>query len=104
MKRHESILLIVTVVLLITAWELSSDPSQPVGNWNEGEIPWNYLLWQFRHTLAPTFALVGFASAVGILFLRAAQWRAIPDPAAQHARQEAVQMPDQNSATTSPQG
>lgn len=78
MRRHEAALLVLAIVLLVGAWELSSDFSQPGGSWSEGEIPWNVLLWQFRHALATPLSLVGLASAVSILFLRAARWGRIP--------------------------
>jgi hypothetical protein len=82
MRRHETGLLVLAVVLVICAWELSSDISQPEGNLTEGEFPWSALLWQFRHTLAPPLALVGLVSAVGVLFLRAARWGRAPASAA----------------------
>lgn len=104
MSRPEKALLAVAAVFLLFAWALCSDTAAPQGGWTEGEIPWPQLLWQFKQMIAPPLALVGLASAVGILFLRAAQWEAIPDPPTQHARQEAAQLPDQNGAADPPRG
>jgi hypothetical protein len=75
MKRHEIVMLVFALALLVCAWELTSDPSPASGSWTEGQIPWSVVSWQFRHTLAPAFASAGLASVMGILFLRAAQWR-----------------------------
>ena len=78
MKRHEKALLVFAGVLLLGAWALCSDTAAPTGNYVEGEIPWEQLLWRLRQTIAPPFALVGLASAVGILFLRAVRWQRSP--------------------------
>lgn len=74
MRRRETTLVVFAVVVLIGAWELSSDTAAPSFSSTGAEIPWSVLLWQFRHALAPALAVVGLASAVGILFLRAVQW------------------------------
>jgi hypothetical protein len=73
--RHEKVLLALAVVLLASAWFLSSDTSAPAVGFVEGRVPWDMALWQFRHALAPSFAVVGLVCAVGILFLRAAHWQ-----------------------------
>jgi hypothetical protein len=104
MTRPEKALLALAAVLLLAALGLCSNTTAPQGSWTEGEIPWPQLLWQFKQMIAPPLALVGLASAVGILFLRAAQWRAVSEPPVQHARQEPVQLPDQNGAANPPRG
>jgi len=73
-NRYEKILLALAVLPLLAAWALCSDTGTPQSSWVEGEVPWDVLLWQFKQVIAPPFALVGLASAVGILFLRAARW------------------------------
>ncbi|WP_349903589.1 hypothetical protein [Parafrigoribacterium humi] len=78
MNRYEKALLWIAAVLLLSAWALFSDVNQPQGGWVEGEIPWKVLFWQFRQLVAPPLALVGLASAVGILFLRAVRWEKAP--------------------------
>lgn len=77
-NRQERALLTVAAVLLLSAWALCSDTSQPQAGWSSGEVPWDYFLWEFRQVIAPPFALVGLASAVGILFLRAVRWQLRP--------------------------
>jgi hypothetical protein len=104
MRRHETALVVLALVLLIGAWELASDATPPVFNSTAGEVPWGVLLWQFRQTLAPAFALVGLASAVGILFLRAARWATTTGSATIEPRQEPAQQPEQNGAANPPQG
>jgi hypothetical protein len=77
-NRHEKVLLILAAVLLLGAWVLCSDTTPPTGNYSEGEIPWEQLLWRLRQVIAPALALVGLASAVGVLFLRAIRWEKAP--------------------------
>jgi hypothetical protein len=74
MSRPEKALLALAAVLLLAAWGLCSNTVAPQGSWTEGEVPWPQLLWQFKQVIAPPFALVGLASAVGILFIRAVHW------------------------------
>ncbi|MEO7123119.1 MAG: hypothetical protein ABI400_08405 [Lacisediminihabitans sp.] len=92
MKRHEVVLVVFAIVLLIGARELSSDATPPVFSSTGGEFPWSTLLWQFRHALAAPLAVVGLATAVGVLFLRAALWRKIPVSTPQQAQPEVRQL------------
>jgi hypothetical protein len=81
MTRHEKVLLALAALLLLIAGGLCFNLSESQGSWSEGEVPWVLLLAQLRQILAPPFALVGLACAVGVLFLRAAWWTVPPTAA-----------------------
>lgn len=78
LSRPEKTLLVLAAVLLLAAWGLCFDTTPPNSSWVGGEVPWPQLLWQFKQALTPPLALVGLASGIGVLFLRAVHWEKRP--------------------------
>jgi hypothetical protein len=82
MSRAERSLAWVAVLLLlaalaITVYLANVQVTQQAFDLGNG-VPWSFVLIQSAQEFAPSFALVGLASAVGVLFLRAARWEKPP--------------------------
>jgi hypothetical protein len=80
--RAERALFVATGFLLVAVialcWVTANIPQSYSGSGTDSGIPWPIVWAQITSTAASTFALVGLASAAGLLFLRAARWTGLP--------------------------
>ncbi|MET4702758.1 hypothetical protein [Frigoribacterium sp. UYMn621] len=76
MRAAERVLIASVGILLVGAMALSwynANSPQRFSN-TDSEVPWPLVWAQIASSAASIFALVGLASAAGILFLRAVRW------------------------------
>jgi len=80
MKGVERALIVTTAVLLGAAIVMCWNTSTTVQSFTDVEhaTPWPLVLAQTMSWIADILALVGLASGVGLLFLRAARWPGKP--------------------------
>lgn len=81
--KAERVLVIATGILLSAVvgfcWNAAHTPQSYDSSGTELAIPWAIVWGQLAYTGAAVFAIVGLASAAGLLFLRAARWDARSD-------------------------
>jgi hypothetical protein len=74
MRQAERVLAVATALLIaaviVLCWAISDGPQS---NTDSG-IPWPIVWGRIAFEVASVFALVGLASAAGLLFLRAVRW------------------------------
>lgn len=80
MRVVDRVLIILTAVLLGGAFAICWMTSTPPQSFTvDGKTtPWPLVIAQTSSSIAGSLALVGLASGVGLLFLRAARWPGTP--------------------------
>jgi hypothetical protein len=82
MRAAERVLVVATGILIVAVivlcWGLATALQVDNRTGNGFGIPWPIIWAQIASTVASVFALVGLASAAGLLFLRAARWTSTP--------------------------
>lgn len=82
MRLSERVLGLVTVILIaaviVLCWGISSTQQSYDTSGSGAGMPWPIIWVRIATSVVPIFALVGLASAAGLLFLRAARWTEIP--------------------------
>jgi hypothetical protein len=82
MRTAERVLVSATAILIaaviVLCWGSATALQVNDGTGTGTGIPWPIVWAQIASTGASVFALVGLASAAGLLFLRAARWTSTP--------------------------
>jgi hypothetical protein len=86
MRAGERALVLATAILIAavitlcwgSAAALQANDGTGTGTGTGTGLPWPIIWAQIASTVASVFALVGLASAAGLLFLRAARWTSTP--------------------------
>ena len=80
MRVVDRVLIILTAVLLGAVVAICWMTSTPFQSFtvDGGTTPWPLVIAQTSSSIAGSLALVGLASGVGLLFLRAARWPGTP--------------------------
>ena len=82
MRAGERALVLATAILLAAVitlcWGSAAALQANDGTGTGTGMPWPIIWAQIASTVASVFALVGLASAAGLLFLRAARWTSSP--------------------------
>ncbi|MBG6108783.1 hypothetical protein [Frigoribacterium sp. CG_9.8] len=82
MRTSERVLGFATVILIATVivlcWGISSTQQSYDTSGSGAGMPWPIIWVRIGTSVAPIFALVGLASAAGLLFLRAVRWTDTP--------------------------
>jgi hypothetical protein len=82
MRRAERVLIVSSGILLVAAIALCWYNATSPQNFSSGRIadavPWPIIWAQVASSAASAFALVAFAAAAALLFLRASRWTGRP--------------------------
>ena len=82
MRAAERVLIATTGILIVAAivvcWGIAIDRQSYDRSGTDSGMPWPIIRVQIATTAASAFALVGLASAAGLLFLRADRWTDTP--------------------------
>jgi hypothetical protein len=82
MRAAERVLVVATGILIVAVivlcWGIATALQVDYGTGTGSGMPWPIIWVQIASSVAAVFALVGLASAAGLLFLRAARWTGAP--------------------------